>query len=101
MSLRTVFVSIGNSDDKLTQAEWCAFASEVRTVAEMYARAWHGTWTSEVLSAYQNATFCFEIHPAHAATAKARLRQVAERYRQDSIAWADAETEFLTPAANP
>lgn len=27
---KTVYISIGNSDDKLTQAEWAAFAASVR-----------------------------------------------------------------------
>jgi len=97
MSTKTVYVSIGNSDNKLPQAEWYYFACEVKIVAEMYSRAWHGTWSSETLSAYQNAVFCFEVHPAHVETAKDRLRELATRYGQDSIAWAEAETEFLVP----
>jgi hypothetical protein len=90
------YVSIGNSDDKLTQAEWAEFHGRTSLLLRDNAHI-HGQWVSEPASAWQNACWCIDIElPATAAYLKNRLSAFAKRYRQDSIAWAEVrETEFL------
>lgn len=60
----------------------------------------HGVWCSEPISPFQNACFCFEIledAEIVAAALKVTLGSMAAQYNQDFIAWAEAETEMLTP----
>lgn len=95
--MTTVYVSIGNSDDKLTQAEWSAFIGRTFAVVECVASRIYGSWHSAPESSYQNACTAFEVDENEVAALKAALRSLARVFRQDSIAWATAETEFLGP----
>lgn len=91
-----VYVSIGNSDDKLTQAEWAEFVQAVRNMAAAYPKAVHGEWFSAPHSPYQNACWCLEFdNEADMCEARESLKIQREHYQQDSVAWAVAETEFL------
>lgn len=97
--LLTVYVSIGNSDDKLTQARWHEFWVAFRSVVTDRAIRVHGEWLSIGCAPYQNACICFEV-PAGAVNAlKTELAEVAAEFGQDSIAWAEAVTEFLSPGS--
>lgn len=95
----TAYISIGNSDDKLTQIEWATFYRRTNLAIRDFAQAIHGQWVSEPASAWQNACWCAEIDRRHVGVLKAELRQLAGEYRQDSIAWAEApNVEFLPPS---
>lgn len=91
----TVYISIGNSDDKLTQADWASFYREACVAIRDAATTVHGQWVSEPTSAWQNACWCIEIGPAQASSLKAKLAEIAGFYIQDCVAWAEANTEFL------
>ena len=89
-------MSIGNSDDKLTQAEWSEFITEIAVEVHGGAKAVHGAWFSGPSSRWQNAAWCIEFETGAAAqVAKERITRVRKKYRQDSVAWAVAETEFI------
>lgn len=96
--MTTVYVSIGNSDDKLTQARWSIFVADVRRVIQRHAAQLHGAWFSEPDAPWQNACWCFDA-PADAVDVehmKYLLGDLAEAYEQDSIAWAECPvTEFI------
>jgi hypothetical protein len=101
-----VYISIGNSDDKLTQADWSSFVLDVDRAFEAAVRyegaRVHGRWYSLPHDEpWQNACWCAEWHDdlGHVATAlKRTLATIARAYRQDSIAWAEATTEFIEAA---
>lgn len=90
------YVSIGNSDDKLTQQEWALFFSQTALLLQRHAKV-HGQWASEPASAWQNACWCIQVDTlTKAEFIKAELVGLADRFRQDSIAWAEVkDTEFL------
>ncbi len=101
----TVYISIGNSDDKLTQADWAAFHTAVREAIRRAAHVVHGEWTSPSTDPWQNACWCIEVISDpdadynHAAWLRGQLANLAKAYDQDSIAWAEApKTEFLCAA---
>ena len=94
----TVYVSIGNSDDKLTQLEWHTFHEDVEELVEFAAAKVHGHWLSLPTAAWQNACWCVELHADDADNLKRDLAVVADRWRQDSIAWAEAQTTFIEAA---
>lgn len=91
-----VYVSVGNSDDKLSQRRWVLLQLEVKTAIHSAGALIHGEWYSGPDSIYQNACTCFEIDDAKVPELKGDLAGIAKIYEQDSIAWAQAPTtEFL------
>lgn len=101
--MTTVYISIGNSDDKLSQADWSSYALDVDRAFEASVRyegaRVHGRWYSLPTAAWQNACWCAEWHEDLAYVVDAlrrKLASIARDYRQDSIAWAEAPvTEFI------
>lgn len=93
-----IYVGIGNSDDGLTQTEWHLFVSDTRGILRMFVSKVHGMWFSLPDDPWQNACFCVEFEDDERAnTAKVELGRLAARFRQESIAWAEAPvTEFLS-----
>jgi hypothetical protein len=96
----TVYASIGNSDDRLTQARWSDFHARFLALVREHADTVWGSWLSSPADPWQNACAAFEIQPEHRMGAlKADLVALAAEFEQESIAWAVvADTEFLGPA---
>ena len=91
-----VYLSIGNSDDKLTQAEWSSFVLDVSTEVVSLASQIHGAWFSHPAAPWQNANWCLEFaSEAAMKTARDAVIDARSRWRQDSVAWAVAEPEFI------
>ena len=102
-----VYISIGNSDDKLSQADWSSYVRDVDRAFEASLRyvggaRVHGRWYSLPHEPWQNACWCadWDENLAHVVDAlKRKLASIAGAYRQESIAWAEVPvTEFLAPA---
>lgn len=93
-----IYVSIGNSDDKLSQKRWFEFVRNVDSVVRLRSLEVHGAWFSNPVSPYQNACWCFEIWPSEARILKTELAMLAHDFGQDSITWAPAKVEFIAPA---
>lgn len=94
-----VYVSIGNSDDHLTQREWALFQIDLQQLLHDAGALFHGEWYSNPNSIFQNACVCMELPDALASGVKQKLIALAGKYVQDSIAWAHAPvTEFLGPS---
>lgn len=92
----TYYVSIGNSDDKLSQVKWAQFQASVLCTVQIYANKIHGVWYSLPVTPFQNMCIAFECHePERLESVKAHLRILAGQYQQESIAFAKAETEFI------
>jgi len=96
----TAYASIGNSDDRLTQARWSDFHARFLALVREHADTVWGAWLSNPADPWQNACTAFEIQSGQRADAlKAELVRLAAEFGQDSIAWAVvADTEFLGPA---
>jgi len=66
MALNT-YISIGNSNDRLSQREWASFIADVKQLIELRSDAGilqiHGTWYSGPDQPQQNANWCVEILP--------------------------------------
>lgn len=92
----TYYVSIGNSDNKLTQVDWSLFQTSVLRVIQTYAEQIHGVWYSAPTSAFQNMCIGYEVYEKDRQNKiRSELRQLAYAHKQDSIALAKAETEFI------
>lgn len=91
-----VYLSIGNSDDKLSQLEWAKFITRIRADIVNHASQLHGAWFSAPDSTWQNACWCLEFaSEADMKRAREAAITIRRQYRQDSVAWAVAEPEFI------
>ena len=93
----TVYISIGNSDDKLTQTQWSEFWIAMAAEVVSLAQKTHGAWFSNPAGPWQNACWCVEFtSEAAEKTARYAATEVRKLFRQDSVAWAVVpETEFI------
>lgn len=92
-----IYVSIGNSDDKLSQEEWAGFQERVDLAISMAASGIFGTWVSLPRDPWQNACWAFECKPDEKAQLRIELFALAATFKQDSIAWCEGPTEFIMP----
>ena len=92
-----VYLSIGNSDDKLSQKDWAQFGRDIAGYVVRWASRVHGTWASLPDSPYQNACWCLEFDDQVSLdAARQQAMMVRKHYHQDSVAWAEVpETEFI------
>ena len=92
----TVYISIGNSDDGLSQVMWADFIHSMELALTNLAYHQHGEWFSEPTSEYQNAIWCVEVRTVMIQQLKVRLSKLAKRFKQKSIAWVEAkEVELI------
>jgi hypothetical protein len=93
----TIYASIGNSDDKLSQCDWADYAEQFVDAITQACEQIYGVWFSESSSPFQNACVCFETGSRAAAEElQAKLTELREQFDQDSIAWAEVpETQFI------
>lgn len=96
-----VYVTIGNSDDKLEQRQWSAYCAAVNSVvdqAESFGSAIvHGRWYSLPNERWQNACWCLEFRCSDEVVGQysEELARLARVFRQDSVAWSEATTTLL------
>lgn len=99
-----VYVSIGNSDNKLTQRRWSEFVDWVSRLLDtdgMGVVARHGFWLTPSDAPWQGACWCVEV-AAPALKLRQRLELAAREFGQDSIAWAEVgNTRFLGSVMEP
>lgn len=94
---RTIAILIGNSDDKLSQAQWSRFVSHVRHIA---CRCGELQFDGQPAGdqAYQNACIVIsEVNFQRRKMLDQRLRVIAMQFGQASIAVVSGETTFLKP----
>lgn len=81
----TVWVGIGNSDDKVAQKHWPDFLDEIRHLSNAYASRFVGEWFSLADKPWQNAEFSWEMDRTQLDGLRADLAKARDLYRQDSI----------------
>ena len=92
----TVYLAIGNSDDKLSQSRWSAFIRDIVDAVRQAAVTVHGEWYSAAISPSQTACFCVELTEQAAGDLKAKVQDIREAYDQAAIAWVQTtQTEFV------
>lgn len=92
---KTVVVQLGNSDNKLTQAEWSEFVSYVRDAIGESSINIHFDGGSRYDAPWQNACFVSEVCDEHLAQLKSDLECYRKMYRQDSVAVTIGDTLFV------
>lgn len=94
----TITIQIGNSDDKLPQAQWACFFDQVAEEILASKLPVHFSASSAGHHTWQNACWvvqCDEFAYVTANTLKAKLIKIRGHYNQDSIAWTEGVTKFV------
>ncbi len=90
-----VHVSIGNSDDKLTQHQWAMFTTMFENEIRQHADRIYGVWHSLPNSPWQNMCIAFGCDVDRRQQLMPELRLLASIYGQDSVAWLEGSTTFI------
>lgn len=89
---KTVVVQIGNTDNKLTQADWANFYNRCNNLVSDYGIV-HFSGTSLPNSPWQNA--CFVIEMSSMDDLYYQLGILAKSFKQNNIALTIGDTEFV------
>jgi hypothetical protein len=90
-------IQIGNSDEKLTQAEWSEYIAAVNQNLQNWQPTIHFLGYSPPDAPWQNACWVFEVQDEELwiEQLKVELAYIARQFRQDSIALTLGYTEFV------
>lgn len=97
--METITLQIGNTDDKLSQAEWADFYETIDRAISQTARRLHFSGSPPSHDPRQNACWVFDLDGPEESENHTRLRekvaQARAQFRQDSIAWTAGTTELI------
>ena len=93
--MKTIVVQIGNSDNKLPQAEWADFVRQVDGIIREQAKAVHFFGGTENWASWQRVCWVFDCDGARSAILKTHLTEIRKKFRQDAAAFTEGETEFV------
>lgn len=90
-----VTVSIGNTDNKLSQQEWSEFVNRTHKLVSEYADQVHFDGGSSSWLPWQNMCWLIEIDEGSRTHLYAQLLDLKQVYRQDSIFVLEGKGLFL------
>ena len=93
--MKTITIQIGNSDDKLTQAEWASFVRTMRSSILDSAHTVHFFGAPMNWENWQNAAWVIAIEEDRIPILKQEIIKVRQEFKQDSVAWTEGETLFV------
>lgn len=93
--MKTVIIQIGNSDDKLTQAQWSHYVESVRNEIEQIANEVHFFGGAPTWYPWQNVAWCIVCDESKIDLLGDRLIKVRESYKQGSVAFTIGKTVFI------
>lgn len=93
----TAVVQIGNSDDKLTQAEWNSFHDATNFIIENISNSIHFSGASYPTEKWQNAAWVFDVTQQRITELEDLLSIVCHKFKQDSVAVLYGKTIFIKP----
>lgn len=96
---KTVYISIGNAEDRLTQSEWSRFIQAVSTVIGTCTEIRHGDWRSIPDAPVQNACWCIEIEAKWVPWLQRQLAFIARTFQQESIGWTVGDLGYIEAEA--
>lgn len=92
----TVYVTIGNDVDSLSQGRWVAYHDEVVEMITLAGARILADWYSAPLALWQGHCFCVEVKVGVIDRLMEELAKIARAFGQPGIAWAEApKTAYL------
>lgn len=88
-------IQIGNSDDKLTQAEWARFVAGMRNILSHNLFQIHFFGGSPNWEIWQNACWVVEMPATLTVETKGLITKLRKEFKQDSVAVTCGDTHFV------
>lgn len=96
--MTTQIIQIGNSDDKLSQADWSEFIDALGKLLVTHASEIHFMGYSSPTTRWQTCCVVFNLREGLGASLVKELGELARDFRQESIALTMGQTMFIRPA---
>lgn len=97
---RSAAVLIGNTDDKLSQQQWAGFCNDVAEAIREAGLPVHFAGAPYTAAPWQNAAWVIELPNGAVShevnSLRTKLRRLAAEYDQETVAWFDGQTQFLS-----
>jgi hypothetical protein len=93
--MTTVCLQIGNGDDKLSQSQWHEFVVEMKRLVDSHCAKVHFFGAPENWREQQNVAFIFDVEEDAVDNLRAEVRQLRQRFFQESAAWTQGSTLFI------
>ena len=90
-----ITVSIGNSDNRLTQTEWHNFVNDMKLVIQLNTIQIHFFGGAPNWDPWQNVAWIAELEEGRLEGIQAAITKVRERYKQDSAMVMIGEARFI------
>ena len=104
----TVYITIGNNGDELTQRAWSEFCEDVNKLVHEFCDYVVGVWFSAASAPNQNACWAFVRvasvdgkREAREDLLKRSLSILAGKYKQDEIIWSVSQTDYISAQSYP
>lgn len=78
-------ISVGNSDNKLSQQEFSIYVNQVDSIIDKYSIQKHFFGGSNTYDAWQNVTWVIELEEINLGNLEVRLNFTRRYFKQDSI----------------
>lgn len=91
----TITIQIGNSDNRLTQAEWSKFVRMMRAAIAPRCRGVHFEGAPANHAPWQNFARVVEATPKQVEDLRGAVACIRKIFRQDSAAFTVGTTEFV------
>lgn len=86
--VRTAYMTIGNSDNRLTQGQWSQYCAAAHALVHFHHVDVFFVGYSAPFSQYQNACFSFTYRAAVEDELRKEIAELAFRFNQNNIALA-------------
>lgn len=93
--METVIIQIGNSDDKLSQADWASFIKSTREAIGRHCGQVHFDGGASFDSRWQNVCIVAEIQPIDKQNLQDDLQRVRKAWKQHAIAVTFGKTVMI------
>ena len=95
LSLLTVTINIGNSDNRLSQQEWSEYVNEVHTIVEVMSSEVHFAGGSDCVASRQNACFVATVRADKYPKLEQWITGIRGKFRQEAAAITTGQVRFI------
>lgn len=97
---QTVFLTLDNSSNKLSQNMWCHVVVYLDKAIDDHVWLVHGRWFTEPSSMKQSACWAFEIFTEDGSVERLRkeVKGIVLGFLPEEVTWSVAQPEILTPS---
>lgn len=90
-----IVISVGNTDNKLTQQEFSNYVKQIDALVETYCTQKHFFGGSNTYDAWQNVTWLCDIEQINLGNLEVHLSFARRYFKQDSIFFLSGVGKFI------